>query len=53
MARIANAKNIIADGAVSYIINELQAGLSDFHEELNQESAPLHRLHLVLIRQMW
>lgn len=38
MARVANAKNVIADGAVSYIINKLQSALSDFHEELDTES---------------
>ena len=38
MARVANAKNVIANGAVAYIVNELQAGISDFHEELNEES---------------
>lgn len=38
MARIANNKDVIANGAVSYIINELQKALSDFHEELDEES---------------
>jgi len=38
MARIANAKDKIANGAVSYIVNELQTATSDFHEELNEES---------------
>jgi hypothetical protein len=33
-----NPKNVIANGAVSYIINQLQDGLRDFHEELNEES---------------
>ena len=31
-----NAKDIIANGAVSYIINELQTALRDFHEECAQ-----------------
>jgi len=38
MARVANAKDVIANGAVSYIVNELQTALSDFHEELDTES---------------
>ena len=38
MARVANAKDVIANGAVSYIMNELNAALEDFHEELNLES---------------
>jgi len=35
MARVANPKDVIANGAVSYIVNELQDALSDFHEELD------------------
>ena len=38
MARITNPKNEIANGSVSYIINELQKAITDFHEELNEES---------------
>ena len=38
MARIANAKDVIANGSVSYIINELNTALSDFHEELDEQS---------------
>lgn len=38
MARIANNKDIIANGAVSYIINKLNGALEDFHEELNTQS---------------
>lgn len=37
MARKANPKNVIANGAVSYIINQLQDALTDFHEELNED----------------
>ena len=35
MARVANTKDIIANEAVSYVINELNNALKDFHEELN------------------
>ena len=38
MTRVANTKDIIANGAVSYIINKLNDALQDFHEELNEES---------------
>jgi len=38
MVRADNAKNIIANGAISYIINKLNRGLSDFNEELDNES---------------
>ena len=38
MARIANAKDVIANGAGSYIINEIQAALNAFHEELDEDS---------------
>ena len=38
MVRVANAKNVIANGAVSYIIRELQTALSDFHEELDEDT---------------
>jgi len=38
MARIANTKDIIANGAVSYIVNKLQDALEAFHEELNEET---------------
>ena len=38
MVRVANNKDVIANGAVSYIINKLQDALTDFHEELNEET---------------
>ena len=38
MVRVANPKDKIANGAVSYIVNQLQAAISDFHEELDEDS---------------
>jgi len=38
MARVANTKDEIAGGSVSYIINQLQDGLFDFIEELDRDS---------------
>jgi len=38
MARVANTKDEIADGSVSYMINQLQDALFDFREELDKDS---------------
>lgn len=38
MARVANAKDVIANGAVSYIVNKLQDAVEAFHEELNEDT---------------
>lgn len=38
MARITNPKDVIANGAGSYIINQIQEGLDAFHEELDEDS---------------
>ena len=38
MARVTNPKDKIANGAVSYIINELQNAVTDFHEELDKDN---------------
>ena len=38
MTRITNPKDVIANGAVSYIIRELQDAITDFHEELDVDT---------------
>jgi len=38
MTRVANPKDAIANGAVAYIVNELQAATTDFHEELDKNT---------------
>ncbi len=38
MALVPNPKDVIANAAVSYIVNELRQATTDFHEELNVDT---------------
>jgi len=38
MARVTNPKDELVNGAGSYIINEIQLAISDFHEEKDVET---------------